>query len=803
MLLKIIESVKKRIKVIKKNKAFTLTELIAVIVILSILITLSVVVFMNIRRNTLEKEYTNLVSYLETKAALYAKDTGITTISVEDLIKEGYIKPDDETDIYDPRDNKSMNCYLIKMEYKDGEYIAKLSDDFTNEDGTCKEYTKTFGYEICRIVGSNCNKIKDGKWFNENIKLGIKDVNGLINRVDASYSWSTNTGFTSNNKDVTTEVSLIGDITYKCEVKLKDETGKDIIGVATKEIKIDMEKPIISEIKYDNNYNTSKTIEIVATDGMGSGIGGYSIVPDGQDCNNFSSSNKIDVNDNGYYKVCVKDKAKNISNVERINIETIDKEYPFIEAKGIKFEIDVGTDNVILDTYFTVKYSKSGGTTTCTYGENEIKTTGSLPIGTNRIVCNALGNNGLGKTASTNIVVKPLIPEKPTIVAKLESTSGSAYDSSWTSKNVYIDITPGRSNDIVTSYQYKIGSSGRWITPGNLNVRNNKGNFVINTNTNGDVYVRACNSRGCGSESNAKTIKIDKTAPTIKVKSTITPITIGTNTKSTEFFDVTYSISGGTTICTPTTTGSLAIGSHEISCTATSGSGLKSTAKFTLSVIADAPSAPTIITKYRNANGAIYSGSWTNRTIYIGITAGSTSDTITTYQYKFSTESSWKNISWLSLNSDKSGSFTYSSEVDDTIYVRACNGSNCSGASNGKTIRIDTTPPDIWCDGSGAYMNHGGYTRTVSVSGCSAYATFRSGIESSSTFGQYVFNYSEGSLSTYITYYDDRGYSGSDADWRGSRGRCISSYCSAVITGCATDSVGNSSCIDFTYYVMY
>ena len=74
---------------------------------------------------------------------------------------------------------------------------------------------------------------------------------------------------------------------------------------------------------------------------------------------------------------------------------------------------------------------------------------------------------------------------------------------------------------------------------------------------------------------------------------------------------------------------------------------------------------------------------------------------------------------------------------------------------------------------------------------------------SSSTFGQYVFNYSEGSLSTYITYYDDRGYSGSDADWRGSRGRCTSSYCSAVVTGCATDSVGNSSCIDFTYYVMY
>ena len=323
MLLKIIESVKKRIKVIKKNKAFTLTELIAVIVILSILITLSVVVFMNIRRNILEKEYTNLVSYLETKAALYAKDTGITTISVEDLIKEGYIKPDDETDIYDPRDNKSMNCYLIKMEYKDGEYIAKLSDDFTNDDGTCKEYTKTSGYEICRINGNNCYSIGADEWFNENIKLGIKDVNGLINRVDASYSWSTNTGFISNDKDVTTEVSLIGDITYKCEVKMKDETGKDIVGVATKNIKIDREKPVISEIKYDTNWSLSKTIEVIATDGMGSGIKGYAIVKEDQDCSKYKAKNTVDINSNGNYKVCVKDKAGNITE-KVIEVTSID-----------------------------------------------------------------------------------------------------------------------------------------------------------------------------------------------------------------------------------------------------------------------------------------------------------------------------------------------------------------------------------------------------------------------------------------------------------------------------------------------
>ena len=323
-MLNMFNSIKKHYNVIKNKKAFTLTELIAVIVILSILITLSVVVFMNIRRNTLEKEYTNLVSYLETKAALYAKDTNITTISVEDLIKEGYIKPDDTTDIYDPRDNTSMNCYILKMEYKDEEYVAKLSDDLKrDENGKCNLYTKTSGYEICRIVGSNCNKIKEGKWFNKNIKLGIKDVNGLINRVDASYSWSTNTGFISNDKDVTTEVSLIGDITYKCEVKMKDENGKDIVGVATKNVKIDRENPVISEIKYDTNWSLSKTIEVIATDGMGSGIKGYAIVKEDQDCSKYKAKNTVDINSNGNYKVCVKDKAGNITE-KVIEVTSID-----------------------------------------------------------------------------------------------------------------------------------------------------------------------------------------------------------------------------------------------------------------------------------------------------------------------------------------------------------------------------------------------------------------------------------------------------------------------------------------------
>ena len=67
----------------KNKKGFTLIELIAVLVVLSILITSSVAVFINIRNSVLEKEKSNLITYLETKAIEYANETNVTAVSVK------------------------------------------------------------------------------------------------------------------------------------------------------------------------------------------------------------------------------------------------------------------------------------------------------------------------------------------------------------------------------------------------------------------------------------------------------------------------------------------------------------------------------------------------------------------------------------------------------------------------------------------------------------------------------------------------------------------------------------------------
>lgn len=89
-----------------RKKGFTLTELLAVIAILSLLVGLATVTILNVRDNVLEQSYENVVNLLETEAANYAEDTGIMTVTVADLIAEGYVLPDDETDIYNPVNNE-------------------------------------------------------------------------------------------------------------------------------------------------------------------------------------------------------------------------------------------------------------------------------------------------------------------------------------------------------------------------------------------------------------------------------------------------------------------------------------------------------------------------------------------------------------------------------------------------------------------------------------------------------------------------------------------------------------------------
>lgn len=318
-------------KVVQKNKGFTLTELIAVIVILAVLISISSVVFINVRKNILKSQYEELVTYLEAKAVEYANDTNITTISVEDLIKEGYVTPDDQNIIYNPETKESMNCYIIKSTFTDGNFEAKLDKDLKMEDGkTCKTYTKTSELQICVVDGNTCKSFNGSEWFGNNVTLGVLYSNETI-KSEATYNWISSGGLSGTESTLTTKTESISEDTVKCTV-----TFDDIQSETKKNVRIDRESPFVIDVKIDKQYvwaANNKDVTINVADGAGSGVDKIYVVKSAlTSCSGIDFTENVTNNtyktklDAGDYSVCVKDKVGNVSNnVYTFKVEMVDK----------------------------------------------------------------------------------------------------------------------------------------------------------------------------------------------------------------------------------------------------------------------------------------------------------------------------------------------------------------------------------------------------------------------------------------------------------------------------------------------
>jgi prepilin-type N-terminal cleavage/methylation domain-containing protein len=139
-----------------KKKGFTLTEMVAAIVILALIIALAVTAYRGIKVGLLRKDYENLVSYLETKAANYSEDTGELNVTVERLIETGYVEPDEANKLLSPVDKSSMNCYMFDSVYTNGNYQAKMADNIgENTKGKSNTYHVNKEIQICVQINSN------------------------------------------------------------------------------------------------------------------------------------------------------------------------------------------------------------------------------------------------------------------------------------------------------------------------------------------------------------------------------------------------------------------------------------------------------------------------------------------------------------------------------------------------------------------------------------------------------------------------------------------------------------------------
>ena len=489
----------------KNKKGFTLIELIAVLVVLSILIASSVAVFINIRNSVLKKEKNNLITYLETKAIEYANETNVTAVSVEDLIKIGLIKPDDETDIYDPVTRESMNCYIIDLVWEDGEYKAKFGSNVGKNGTTCNEYTRRKNLVICQVVGNNCNDIKNEQWFKDDITIGLKFVNGkrIIKESGYEISWKSNTGISSIEDTIKTNVDLIANINYTAKVIKDNEVSE-----ASQIVNIDKEAPIINEIKYNTNWSKSKEIEIIASDGLGSGVGGYVIVLENEKCSGYNTNNKITIKSNGNYKVCIRDKAGNETE-KVIKVSTIDTkpENPIISASD-----GIASGNFHSKDYILSWKSTYNGTQDLVYyyGTDKTKminkgTSVGVKKGQYNVImyvkaCTKESNLCSGISSyKINVDTKPTNP----VISASDGIASGKYHS----KNYTLTWKSTNKGSQKLTYYYGFNSSKLTSTGTSLNVDMSRYGIY--------VYVKACTVNNTCSGISKYLLNVDTEAPNI------------------------------------------------------------------------------------------------------------------------------------------------------------------------------------------------------------------------------------------------------------------------------------------------
>ena len=196
------------------------------------------------------------------------------------------------------------------------------------------------------------------------------------------------------------------------------------------------------------------------------------------------------------------------------------------------------------------------GSSECT--PNEIVETGNntkfITTEGTTYIC-AVTTNSLG---SSDTLCESFKLDKTAPTAGTATFSGTVGSNSWYTTNVTVNKVNG--SDAL---------SGHSSTTSNIS--------SITSNTTGQTVTITTTDLAGNSSTRDYIIKVDKNAPTLAAKSGTVTIKEGESNAVSNYFTVSYSISGGSISCSPTNTSSLSTGTRSVSCTATGGNGLATT----------------------------------------------------------------------------------------------------------------------------------------------------------------------------------------------------------------------------------
>ncbi len=310
-----------------KNKGFTLMELIAVIVILGIIAVLAMVSVSTVRSRVNEREYESLASKIEVAAENYAEETGVNKMFVQTLIDKGLIEADDETkQIYDPRNEESINCQVIN--YSNGKATLEQAENPLCDITVLNDEAIKIQYRLNNDTSNKKQDLKGDKWFNQGVTLSV-DTTGLVSvdLASASYSWSSPVApdKVETGKELVIDDKYVNDI-FQVTVKVGNNKY-----TAYGNVKIDREPPKVYNLIDENpeNWSTKKNLSFELSDAE-SGIYGYQITYDTKEPTTWTkvdpsgkTSEKVKVTkdlktlkEGDYIYVWVKDVVGNINKSE-------------------------------------------------------------------------------------------------------------------------------------------------------------------------------------------------------------------------------------------------------------------------------------------------------------------------------------------------------------------------------------------------------------------------------------------------------------------------------------------------------
>ena len=329
-------------KKMKNRAGFTLTELLVTLGILALITGIGLLVTVNVRDNILEKQYQNVKKEIEIAAEEYANNTSIITVSVAKLIEEGYLLPDDETDIYNPINHESLNCKIVETTIEDGNYVSTLTENGTydSETNTCSDYEVKIDSLIDVACYSETNdpdelakcekslEKTENAWYSGSVILTAKGVEG---KEIESYRWSSLVGDSSSESSMVVTTSSVKTTVYTLSVTYTDGT----IAEGRLQVQIDNEAPTILNINKNEEWtNVAKDVVIDATDGSFSGLDSYRVVSaDNSYDSGYQESNTFSL-EMGTYYAYAQDKSGNISEPVEFIVDRIDKTKPVAQMTG-------------------------------------------------------------------------------------------------------------------------------------------------------------------------------------------------------------------------------------------------------------------------------------------------------------------------------------------------------------------------------------------------------------------------------------------------------------------------------------